>query len=209
MSERYVAFTAKDYGADAGELSPTLRAGPHHRSHANAGVMPAVLRVPEQPEQNSLQLTSSAADSPAKTLVLQASERDLLASVQDYGTSSIVSLVRSCPRGFSSRTSLACYRATEDEILPPSFQGWQTSGMGGPTGFWTANFSEWPNDAVVCSLSDTLETPRPHLERYTLSARACQGVLRRAAKRGKELPIALAQALQAQQGDGPQKQRRC
>lgn len=37
-----VAFTAKDYGADAGEISPTLRAGGHTGSHANAGVMPAV-----------------------------------------------------------------------------------------------------------------------------------------------------------------------
>jgi hypothetical protein len=39
----YVAFTAKDHGGDAMEdCSPTLRAGGHSRSHANAGVMPAV-----------------------------------------------------------------------------------------------------------------------------------------------------------------------
>lgn len=38
-----VAFTAKDYGADAiEELSPTLRSGGHQHSHANGGVMPAV-----------------------------------------------------------------------------------------------------------------------------------------------------------------------
>lgn len=38
-----VAFTAKDYGGDAVEnVSPTLRAGGHTGSHANAGVMPAV-----------------------------------------------------------------------------------------------------------------------------------------------------------------------
>jgi DNA (cytosine-5)-methyltransferase 1 len=37
-----VAFSAKDHGADAGELAPTLRAGGHAKSHANAGVMPAV-----------------------------------------------------------------------------------------------------------------------------------------------------------------------
>jgi DNA (cytosine-5)-methyltransferase 1 len=38
-----IAFTSKDYGADAEEeLSPTLRAGGHDKSHANAGVMPAV-----------------------------------------------------------------------------------------------------------------------------------------------------------------------
>jgi DNA (cytosine-5)-methyltransferase 1 len=39
----YIAFTAKDHGADAMEdCSPTLRAGGHSKSHANAGVMPAV-----------------------------------------------------------------------------------------------------------------------------------------------------------------------
>lgn len=38
-----VAFTAKDYGADAMEdCSPTLRAGGHTGSHPNAGVMPAI-----------------------------------------------------------------------------------------------------------------------------------------------------------------------
>lgn len=38
-----IAFCAKDHGADAmSDLSPTLRAGGHSKSHANAGVMPAV-----------------------------------------------------------------------------------------------------------------------------------------------------------------------
>jgi DNA (cytosine-5)-methyltransferase 1 len=40
-----IAFSAKDHGADATvELSPTLRAGGHSESHANAGVMPAVMQ---------------------------------------------------------------------------------------------------------------------------------------------------------------------
>ena len=37
-----IAFSAKDHGADAGEIAPTLRAGGHDKSHANGGVMPAV-----------------------------------------------------------------------------------------------------------------------------------------------------------------------
>ena len=37
-----IAFSSKDHGADAGELAPTLRAGPHDKSHANGGVMPAI-----------------------------------------------------------------------------------------------------------------------------------------------------------------------
>lgn len=38
-----IAFSSKDYGADAGELSPTLRAAGHDESHANAGCPPAVV----------------------------------------------------------------------------------------------------------------------------------------------------------------------
>lgn len=41
--QTYIAFTSKDYGADANsEISPTLRAGGFTESHANAGVMPAI-----------------------------------------------------------------------------------------------------------------------------------------------------------------------
>jgi hypothetical protein len=68
--------------------------------------------------------------------------------------------------------------------------------MGGPTESVTLNTLEWPSDAVVCSLSDTLETgdvPR----RFFLSAKACQGILRRAEKRGKKLPVILESALRS------------
>ena len=37
-----VAFSAKDYGGDAGEIAPTVRGGGHDKSWANGGVMPAV-----------------------------------------------------------------------------------------------------------------------------------------------------------------------
>jgi hypothetical protein len=37
-----ICFTAKDHGADASDISPTLRSGSHSGSHANGGVMPAV-----------------------------------------------------------------------------------------------------------------------------------------------------------------------
>ena len=61
---------------------------------------------------------------------------------------------------------------------------------------WTLNGSESPRDASVCSLSDVLET-EPVPQRYFLSAKACAGILRRAENRGKKLPDALYQALQA------------
>jgi hypothetical protein len=68
--------------------------------------------------------------------------------------------------------------------------------MGSPTEFWTANGSEFHSGAVASSLSDILETgdvPR----RYFLSPKACAGILRRAEKRGKDLPESLRDALAA------------
>ena len=44
--ENAIAFSSKDHGADAGELAPTLRAGGHTTSHANAGVPPAIAFKP-------------------------------------------------------------------------------------------------------------------------------------------------------------------
>lgn len=61
--------------------------------------------------------------------------------------------------------------------------------------FWTANISESPNDAEECSLSDVLESHVP--QRFFLSVRAATGILRRSARRGKELPLPLRVALQA------------
>ena len=88
-----------------------------------------------------------------------------------------------------------------DGILVPSSGTWGSSGMGGVTGFSMRNMSEWtaipeqcPKDEGVCSLSDILETTAV-LPQYYLSAKACRGILRRAAKRGKELPTALQLAL--------------
>ena len=45
-------------------------------------------------------------------------------------------------------------------------------------------------------LSSILQDNAP--DRYSLSPRACRGILRRAAKRGKELPRMLRQALERQ-----------
>lgn len=68
--------------------------------------------------------------------------------------------------------------------------------MGGPIESLTLSTSEWPSDAVVCSLSDVLEGGELPPQ-YYLSAKACQGILRRAANRGKQLPPLLQQALAA------------
>ena len=71
---------------------------------------------------------------------------------------------------------------------------------------WTLNTCEWTDtlvpfhsDGGVCSLSDILESGNIP-PRYFLSRDACSGILRRAAKRGRALPEALLQALEAQAG---------
>ena len=63
-------------------------------------------------------------------------------------------------------------------------------------GCLTPNISEWPNDADVCLLLQVLETGLVP-QRFFLSSTACAGILRRAEKRGKQLPEALKSALEA------------
>lgn len=53
-------------------------------------------------------------------------------------------------------------------------------------------------DGTVCGLSDILEPMREGMSKYFLSSRACEGILRRADKRGKDLPDKLEKALHAQ-----------
>lgn len=64
----------------------------------------------------------------------------------------------------------------------------------------TRNTGESPNAAVVSRLSQILEvTPQ---EKYSLSAKACQGILRRAERRGKDLPELLKTVLLMQSESG-------
>lgn len=62
------------------------------------------------------------------------------------------------------------------------------------------NTGESPNAAAVSRLSQILEvTPQ---EKYSLSAKACQGILRRAERRGKDLPKRLKAVLLMQSEQG-------
>ena len=62
------------------------------------------------------------------------------------------------------------------------------------TEFLTLNTGESPSAAVESTLSSILEANAP--EKYYLSAKACEGILRRAERRGKELPPMLKTALE-------------
>ena len=56
------------------------------------------------------------------------------------------------------------------------------------------NTGECPSVAVESTLSSILEVNVP--EKYYLSAKACEGILRRAERRGKALPEMLKTALE-------------
>ena len=137
--------------------------------------------------------TSSWAAFPVRTCPLPDAGRAWMESGADFGSSSVELLETFARAGWLSRMSLAFYPATADGTLPSSFAGWSNAGMASPGGFLTHSFSEFPNDAAVCSLSEVLETEAQ--PRYFLSPRACLGILRRAKNRGKTLPRQLQAAL--------------
>lgn len=79
---------------------------------------------------------------------------------------------------------------------------WPTSGYVRDDRCWTRDVVEWREPRVTASLADVLvrgEVPA----RYYLSARACEGILRRAERRGRELPAALMAALEGTAGGLP------
>jgi hypothetical protein len=136
-------------------------------------------------EATSMDLfTSLSGEPPARTSQSRDFARELLAS-EATSPSSFYGWLRDWSRvGSSGRTFPASCRRTEDGRLEPSSEGWQSSGMGSPTGFLTLSTSAWPSDGRACSLSDILETGDVP-QRFFLSAKACKGILRRAGKRGK------------------------
>lgn len=128
------------------------------------------------------------------------------------------------PDTWSGKTSRAHSAATTEKTLPqsskkrsgssnrkpplflylrrdgqPADASWETDGalLGE---FSMHSFGECPRDAVESHLSQILEA-EPH-PKYCLSAKACQGILDRAARRGKDLPEALKAALLMQSESG-------
>jgi C-5 cytosine-specific DNA methylase len=163
---------------------------------------------------------------PAKTLALPDAERVWLERAATCRSGLLNLFMHFGPQGCCSRTSLASlapfrtlrrikvhrqtiYEKASDgslktttkltkEVISDSFwPRFQTSGIQTSVGqCWTLSTSAWRNGASVCSLSQVLESG-PIPSQYYLTPKACQGILRRAEKRGKELPEALARALRA------------
>ena len=123
---------------------------------------------------------------------------------------------KTCPESSAQTTthSVVSWAHLQDAMTPSSRQ----TGEAGQTRVWlmgrgepslgaslTPSGSAWPSaaDVCLCTLSEVLEDgPLP--TRYYLSAKACQGILRRAAKRGKALPAHLQVALRAAAASTPE-----
>nr|DAT07992.1 MAG TPA: hypothetical protein [Caudoviricetes sp.] len=117
----------------------------------------------------------------------------------------------------SGRTSLAHSAATRELILEPCLRKsdrpkFQCLQMGnGQTPEWLnamrvklrgeclmLNIGECPNVAVESFLSRILQSTEDVPVKYYLSPTACEGIIRRASERGKELPEELKEALERQ-----------
>jgi hypothetical protein len=113
--------------------------------------------------------------------------------------------------GLSGKMSPVFCPRMEDGILAPSSGRFANSGMGSRTECWTLSSCEWGDgpepsrsadagcSSSVASLSEVLETgPLP--PRFSLSKKACEGILRRSQRRAKALPPMLKAALEAVAG---------
>lgn len=106
----------------------------------------------------------------------------------------------------SGRTSQDAFRVTKAETSHACSMSWKSAGISWHGERWTRNLPEYLTGQVVDSggryrnaagastLSEVLEARAP--VKYSLSAKACSGIIRRAGKRGKPLPSILRAALE-------------
>lgn len=109
--------------------------------------------------------------------------------------SSSAVLEKLSPAGSSGRTSPEFCHRTKGEPLAPFSGSWKTAGMLYRGECWTLSSSEYPSDAAVCFLSAILCQDAP--QEYFLTPTACEGIIRRAERRGRSLPPTLKGALEA------------
>jgi hypothetical protein len=156
--------------------------------------------------------TCSAEASPARTSASPADARDSQELVPASSMSSHESLQLFDLAGYSSRTYPDCSPRTAVGTSESFLERWPTSGTAWAGGLSTAVTSECRSDAAGCSswepsLTEILEPPQDVPARYSLSARAAQGILRRAAKRGRTLSGLSAAALESVAGGSGSRSR--
>lgn len=114
-----------------------------------------------------------------------------VSSPSTNAVTSLPSLKR--PRGSPSRMPL--FLNLRGASGTPAGASWEMDGQS-LGAYSTHSFGESPSVAVESRLSQILEDlPHP---KYFLSARACAGILTRAQRRGKDLPLELKAALMKQ-----------
>lgn len=203
-----MSLVGTDYAASEG-TQPPLKAGNDrlpplvfNLRGRDEGACPEVsdaasLRAANGGSSRSYLLTSSQPAPPVRTSPSPDDAEDSPASGPGCSSSSPGSPMSLFDQedGSSLRTSPACSVPPVAEISPSWSARWATSGFTiSPGECWTAVTSECPSGGDACSsLADVLLDVVP--ERFFLSPRAAAGILRRAAKRGRELPRALAEAL--------------
>ena len=92
--------------------------------------------------------------------------------------------------GANRQTMFLCLKKGAGNIMGASWE--MVTHLPGKS--WMLSTAEHLNEERESTLSQILEVNAP--EKYYLSSRACQGILRRAERRGKELPPMLKEALE-------------
>ena len=108
------------------------------------------------------------------------------------GTTSAQSC-KALPKSQTSRQMFLCRRTENGSEREKS---WETIILSPGASSMPRRAGESHKDGGVYLLSSILQEHVP--DRYSLSPKACQGILRRAEKRGKELPEVLRKALERQ-----------
>jgi hypothetical protein len=139
--------------------------------------------------------TSSSPRRPAKTSPLPESVQGSLALGVDSSSISSGWFESYSRLGFAWSKSPDSSAATGERTSASRSTRWQTQGISWNGGYWMRGGSEYPNGAEGCSLSDILEDRPP--DRFSLSPKAAKGILRRAERRGRMLPMRLEAALVA------------
>jgi hypothetical protein len=190
--EKPMAFNWRedDVGAEDRDYSPPMGQGAPGGSHGEIAV-----------------LTSSSEEAPARTSPPQDSEPDSPepAPASFSSSSESLTLFSGLEDGFCLRTYPDYFppldeisrleRTAPDETSQSFSRRWPTSGfMTSPGECWTADTSECPSGGgAFSSLPDVLEADVP--QRFYLTPKAAAGILRRALKRGRLLPMVLMRAL--------------
>ena len=119
-----------------------------------------------------------------------------LKTCQDYSQATTDRTLGSSSRSSSKSANRPprCLRWTKESGLMQT-PSWETDGqLRTELSIW--NIGDAPSVVVESTLSQILVENAPR--RYALSVKACEGILRRSRKRGKDLPTMLQTALEQQ-----------